>query len=176
MYKGTPVITPSMDERGVAGWRAVIDELRTCDILHFHTTPSVGLILLAKLFGAKIVRTVHYVDAPKALASCRGLSQIKNGFTRVRNYFIREVLIDRWVSVSKQCRAYILLRWGAPSLVIYNGVDTDFFQPSAEKYNIRQRLGLGDEKIYVAVGQLIKRKRFVELIEDFKDVPGTLLI
>lgn len=176
LYKGTPVITPSMDEPGVAGWRAVIRELRTVDILHFHTTPSVGLILLAKLFGIRIVRTVHFVDAPKATARGLGLPQIKNGLISVRNYFIREILIDRWVSVSKQCRGYILSRWGAPSQVIYNGIDTDFFQPSAEKNKIRQRLGLGDERIYLAVGQLIKRKRFVELIEDFKDVPGTLLI
>lgn len=173
LYKGTPSITSSLDHPGIVGWRAVISELRKCDILHFHTTPAISLIILAKLCGVKIVRTVHFVDKPM---KPRKRSEIKGQLIGIRNYFFRTFFIDRWVAVSQQCGGYIKSRWGADAQVIYNGVDTDFFQPSAEKEQIRQRLGFGEERLFVTVGQLVPRKRFVELIEDFKDVPGTLLI
>jgi glycosyltransferase involved in cell wall biosynthesis len=60
------------------------------------------------------------------------------------------------------------------SLLVYNGVDTDFLPPDY-KGSLRKHLSLGDDKVSVVVGRLSKRKRFVGLIDAFREAPGTLL-
>lgn len=144
--------------------------LRSIDLIHF--VPNVGLyplFLISKLFGKKILYTIH--ESPLE--------------TRRRNILERTVLrqfaagADRRVAISRFVSDSVKKEWELNCEIIFNGVDAQMFSPQkSDKPFVCKELGIKDmnRKMVLFVGALIARKGSDAVAGMAKDFPDCSFI
>lgn len=156
-----------------AGIPVTTHSSRAAATVHINTVlPDAPFIaLLARLEGKKVVYYGHSTEADFR-NSFRGSNLLSPLFRRWIKfcYNTGNVVITPTPYSRELLREYGLRR---PVYALSNGVDTEFFAPSAERRQaFRKRYGLGpEEKAVLSVGHYIARKGLPEFVELARKLP-----
>lgn len=160
---------------GATSWSAaprsavrLLDRVGETDVLHSHMFHS---NVLARLFrpllsADAVVTTIHNVyESPRAYR------QPERSTVRERLYGLTDRMADHTTCV---CQASYdrHAKLGAVSAesadVVYNGIDTDAFRPDATTGDrVRDRYGVDDEFVWLAVGRFFEMKDYPNLLAAF---------
>ncbi|HTK65363.1 MAG TPA: MSMEG_0565 family glycosyltransferase [Pseudonocardia sp.] len=150
----------TLDERVFAAIEALTEGLAGLggrfDILHPQDCISARAAAAVRDAGepVTVVRTVHHVDdfTSPVLVTCQRLA-------------IEQP--DRVLVVSEQWRGILRRDYGVEAEVVPNGVDTARFPAvgAARRAELRERIGVGDRFLFLAVGGVEPRKGTTHLFE-----------
>lgn len=129
------------------------------DIVHFHALGPSTLAFIAKLFGKKVVCTVHGLDWKRSK-----WDNISKRFLKFGEYATAR-FSDRTISVSKSLQDYYMEKYGKEVDYIRNGVDVKTY---IEPELIRTRWLLTKGSYFLYLGRLVPEKGIHYLIEAYK--------
>ena len=134
------------------------------DIVHYHAVgPGIPALLPRYLSRAKVVLTVHGLDAERAKWGGAARQVL-----RVAQWLSARVP-DATIVVSKDLEAYYRHRYRRPTVYIPNGVKEPHRRPPAE---ITRRFGLRGGDYLLSVGRLVPEKAPDLLLRAFRQVEG----
>lgn len=166
-YKGVQIKTvPTINRKGLAAMTAsVFGAIRAAfgkyDVVHFHAEGPAFMCWLPKLFGKRIIVTVHGLDHQRAkwgkLASTYIMLGEKNA---VR--FADEIIV-----LSDGVKEYFKTTYGRATRLIPNGVN----EPKIREANLISEIyGLSQNSYFLYLSRLVPEKGETYLIEAFKQV------
>ena len=142
--------------------RSLLSTLRECfgssDILHLHSMASAPLALFARLFGKKVVVTVHGLEWQRG--KWQGLWRI---LLRLGERAAMRIP-HRTVVVGPELKRILDRRYDADVIYIPNGVEP---RPGRAPERIRQ-FGIGSRDYLLFLGRLVPDKRCHLLIDAFR--------
>lgn len=166
-YKGVNIrYVPTVDMKGLAALTSSFFASLLCafgnyDIVHIHAEGPSFFSFVPKLFGKKVVVTVHGLDWQRA--------KWKSGFG---SKFIRAGeknavrFADSIIVLSKGVQQYFLDTYGRETVYIPNGVTVEY--TDHQEYIRKHELTEGDYILYV--GRIVPEKCVLELVKAFKKV------
>lgn len=134
---------------------------RRFDVFHAHDGISGNA--LANLYEGRLIhgfaRTVHHIDD---FTDARVAALQHRSIVSPQRHFV----------VSELWQGRLLSKYGIASEVVGNGVDLRRYTPRSDPRdaNLRQRLGLGEGPIFLAIGGIEERKNTIRTLEAFKQV------
>jgi 1,2-diacylglycerol 3-alpha-glucosyltransferase len=147
------------------------------DIVHTHSPFSLGVFGLraAKKQGVPRVSTFHTI-LPEYV---RYLSRFGEGILGQITWWYCGRYYNRCHKIITPSNALkrILLQHGIkkPIAVVPTGIDLNFFKP-IEKKKAREKLGIGDERVFLTLGRLGFEKNVDIVLRAFKDVDAKLIV
>ena len=166
-YKGIRLKTvPTIDCRGLAAvsssvFASLFAALGHYDVVHIHAEGPAFLCWLPKLFGKRVVVTVHGLDHRRAkwgrLASAYIMAGEKNA---VR--FADEIIV-----LSQSVRHYFMDAYGRDTVYIPNGVQRPAWREAAL---IQEQYGLVRGGYILFLGRIVPEKGLKRLLEAFRGV------
>lgn len=158
---------PTIDRRGLAAvsssfFAAVACAFSGADVVHIHAEGPAVMCWLPKLFGKKVVVTIHGLDWQR--------EKWKHGFGAKYIHCGEKIAVhcaDEIIVLSKNVQNYFLNTYGRKTVFIPNGVDRPKAVP-AEK--IREAYGLEKDSYILFLGRLVPEKGVHYLIEAFRQV------
>ncbi len=153
------------------------DRLPKLDIVHTHSPFSLGVFGLraAKKQCVPRVSTFHTI-LPEYV---RYLSRLGKGVLGRITWWYCGRYYNRCHKIIAPSNALkrILLQHDIkkPIAVVPTGIDLDFFKP-IEKKKAREKLGIGDERVFLTLGRLGFEKNIDAVLHAFKDVDAKLII
>lgn len=134
---------------------------RRFDIYHAHDGISGNALATLKERGTipGFARTVHHIDAFDD--------------PRIEAWQTRAIVAaDRHFTVSRLWQATLRTGFGLDAAIVGNGVDRRIFTPRRDGHEIslRQRLGLGDGPVLLAVGGVEARKNTLRMLQAFRQL------
>lgn len=167
-YKGIKLKTvPTIEKKGLAAVSSSFFAALCCafgryDVVHIHAEGPAFFAWLPKLFGKKVVVTIHGIDWQR--------EKWKNGFA---SKFIRRgernavKYADEIIVLSKGVQDYFQETYGRKTHFIPNGVN----RPAIKNAEIiTEEYGLTKDSYFLFLGRLVPEKGIRYLIEAFKDV------
>lgn len=167
-YKGIKLkIVPTIEKKGLAAVSSSFFAALCCafgryDVVHIHAEGPAFFAWLPKLFGKKVVVTIHGIDWQR--------EKWKNGFG---SKFIRQgernavKYADEIIVLSKGVQDYFQETYGRKTHFIPNGVN----RPAIKNAEIiTEKYGLTKDSYFLFLGRLVPEKGIRYLIEAFKDV------
>lgn len=167
-YKGIKLKTvPTIEKKGLAAVSSSFFAALCCafgryDVVHIHAEGPAFFAWLPKLFGKKVVVTIHGIDWQR--------EKWKNGFG---SKFIRRgernavKYADEIIVLSKGVQDYFQETYGRKTHFIPNGVN----RPAIKNAEIiTEKYGLTKDSYFLFLGRLVPEKGIRYLIEAFKDV------
>ena len=130
-------------------------------ILHYHASGSAPLVLLARLFGKKVVVTVHGLDWQRRKWNLFGEFFLKFGEWAACR------LPHRTIAVSQQLKRALDERYKGKVIFIPNGAEPRR-QRNPEKI---KPWGLGDRNYILFLARLVPEKRSDVLLDAFLSLP-----
>ncbi len=131
---------------------------RGFDIYHAQDGISGNALATLKERGliAGFVRTVHHID-----------DFLDERIARLQARAIREA--DAWLTVSALWRDRLAEAFGVEAAVCGNGVDSDRFRPDPDglEDDLRARMGIGPEPVFLCVGGVEERKNTLNALDAF---------
>ena len=164
-YKDVHLIwTPTIDRRGLAAmtssiFATIMASFSSFDLIHFHTEGPCVLCWLPKLFGKKVVVTVH------------GLDHMRQKWGRFASAYIMEGEkaavrhADSIIVLSKGVQSYFLEKYGRETVLIPNGIDPSEIRSADE---ITKQFGLANREYILFLGRLVPEKGIHYLIEAYQ--------
>lgn len=167
-YKGIRMkYVPTINRRGLAAmtssiFASISAALGNYDVVHFHAEGPAFMCWLPKLFGKRIVVTVHGLDHQRAkwgkFASWYILSGERNA---VR--FADEIIV-----LSENVRQYFLDTYNRKTVFIPNGIRESIRHPAQL---ITEKFGLKADDYILYLGRMVPEKGIHYLLEAFKGIP-----
>lgn len=167
-YRGVRIQSlPTIDGRGLgavtsAFFGAVFSAFGNAEVVHIHGEGPAIFSWIPKLFGKKIVVTVHGLDWQR--------SKWKHGFGAI---FIRwgeraaVRFADEMIVLNRNTQTYFQHAYGRETVWIPNGVE----QPAmAASQKIKEIFGLQPDGYILFLGRLVPEKRVHDLIRAFQSV------
>ena len=157
----------TLDKKGLAAVTssfcgAVLAALSKADVVHFHAEGPAFMCWLPRLFGKKVVVTVHGLDWQR--------EKWKNGFgakyirmgEQMAVRFAHEIIV-----LSRNVQDYFRDTYGRETHWIPNGVNMPEIVPARE---IRSKWGLEQKEYLLFLGRLVPEKGVHDLITAFRQV------
>jgi glycosyltransferase involved in cell wall biosynthesis len=157
------------------------------NILHIHQSANTPFVFLKK--PPKVLATFHTSKKrefchiinggkPDQEISVSKRELIQKYFKMPYNIFSDRVLAskaDLITAVSQQTKTEIIHDYLSTNCkkeleVVYNGVDTDYFNPQNVKENLKKAYNIEDHKVILYAGSFKMRKRFFNLMYCFKEI------
>ena len=165
--KGVKVLyVPTIDKKGLAAltssfFASVMCAFGRYDIVHIHAEGPSFFAFIPKLFGKKVIVTVHGLDWQRAKwKSGFGAKFIRAGERNAVRF------ADRIIVLSHGVQQYFKETYGRDTVFIPNGVTVeDACDPECIKM-----YGLEKDGYILYVGRIVPEKCAIELVEAFKDV------
>lgn len=167
-YKGIKLKTvPTIEKKGLAAvsssfFAALCCALGRYDVVHIHAGGPAFFAWLPKLFGKKVVVTIHGIDWQR--------EKWKNGFG---SKFIRQgernavKYADEIIVLSKGVQDYFQETYGRKTHFIPNGVN----RPAIKNAEIiTEKYGLTKDSYFLFLGRLVPEKGIRYLVEAFKQI------
>ena len=167
-YKGIKLKTvPTIEKKGLAAvsssfFAALCCALGRYDVVHIHAEGPAFFAWLPKLFGKKVVVTIHGIDWQR--------EKWKNGFG---SKFIRQgernavKYADEIIVLSKGVQDYFQETYGRKTHFIPNGVN----RPAIKNAEIiTEKYGLTKDSYFLFLGRLVPEKGIRYLVEAFKQI------
>lgn len=166
-YRGVRLIdVPTIPKRGVAAMSAsffatVRVAFGRYDVVHIHAEGPSFLCWLPRLFGKRVVVTVHGLDHQRAKWGRFARSYILSGEKNAVR-FAHEIIV-----LSQGVQQYFRDTYGRKTVFIPNGVE----RPTLRSPQlIKEKYRLDKDQYILFLGRLVPEKGIVYLIEAFKNV------
>lgn len=167
-YKGIRLKTvPTIEKKGLAAVSSSFFAALCCafgryDIVHIHAEGPTFFAWLPKLFGKKVIVTIHGLDWQREKwKSGFGSTFIHQGEKNAVKY------ADEIIVLSKGVQDYFEKTYGRKTVFIPNGVSNHI---EREPQIIKNKFGLGKDEYILFLGRLVPEKGIKYLIEAFKQV------
>ena len=167
-YKGIRLKTvPTIEKKGLAAVSSSFFAALCCafgryDIVHIHADGPAFFAWLPKLFGKKVIVTIHGLDWQREKwKSGFGSKFIHQGEKNAVKY------ADEIIVLSKGVQDYFEKEYGRKTVFIPNGVNRPKIQ-DAEL--ITEKYGLEKDSYILFLGRLVPEKGIRYLVEAFKNV------
>ena len=158
---------PTLDKKGIAAvtasfFAAVCCAFSSARAVHIHAEGPAFFCWLPKLFGKRVVVTVHGLDWQR--------EKWKQGFG---SKFIRMGekmavrFADRIIVLSRNVQEYFRSTYGRETIWIPNGVSRPEKRPAAQ---IRKEYGLETDGYILFLGRLVPEKGIHYLLEAYKGI------
>ncbi len=164
-YRGVRLVwTPTVNRRGLAAMTSsviatVMVSFSRCDLVHFHTEGPCVLCGLPRLFGKKVVVTVHGLDHMRQKWGRFASAYIMRGEKAAVRHAHRIIVLSSGV------QDYFRSRYGRETVLIPNGIDPAEIRPACE---ITKEFGLRSRDYILFLGRLVPEKGIHYLIEAYK--------
>lgn len=157
---------PTLNMKGMAAMTssvtgAIAAAFGKYDVVHFHAEGPSAMCWLPKLFGKRIIVTVHGLDHQRAKWGKAARTYIMMGEKNAVKY------ADEIIVLSKGVQEYFKDTYGRQTNFIPNGVNRPEIRRADE---IKTRFGLDKDSYILFLGRLVPEKGIRYLIEAFKDV------
>ena len=160
-------VVPTIEKKGLAAvsssfFAALYSAFGRYDVVHIHAEGPAFFCWLPKLFGKRVVITVHGLDwAREKWKSGFGSKFIRQGEKNAVKY------ADEIIVLSKGVQKYFLETYGRKTYFIPNGVNRPEIQ---EAKLITEKFGLKKDSYILFLGRLVPEKGIRYLVEAFKNV------
>ena len=160
-------VVPTIEKKGMAAvsssfFAALYSAFGRYDVVHIHAEGPAFFCWLPKLFGKRVVITVHGLDwAREKWKSGFGSKFIRQGEKNAVKY------ADEIIVLSKGVQKYFLETYGRKTYFIPNGVNRPEIQ---EAKLITEKFGLKKDSYILFLGRLVPEKGIRYLVEAFKNV------
>lgn len=158
---------PTIEKKGLAAvsssfFACLCSALSRYDVVHIHAEGPAFFSFLPKLFGKRVVVTVHGIDWQREKwKSGFGSKYIRQGEKNAVRY------ADEIIVLSKGVQDYFQQTYGRTTRFIPNGVNAPEKQPAED---ITQKYGLTKDSYILYLGRLVPEKGIRYLIEAFRQV------
>lgn len=167
-YKGiSQKYVPTIERRGLAAvsssfFAALYSSFGRYDVVHIHAEGPAFFCWLPKLFGKRVIVTIHGLDWQREKwQSGFGSKFIRQGEKCAVKY------ADEIIILSKAIQAYFKETYGRETHFIPNGVN----RPEIQKANlITEKFGLIKDSYILFLGRLVPEKGIRYLVEAFTNV------
>ena len=166
-YRGVHLVwTPTVDRRGLAAmtssiFASIMASFRRFDLIHYHTEGPCVLCGLPRLFGKKIVVTVHGLDHQRQKWGKFASFYIMRG----EKAAVRHA--HSMIVLSRDAQTYFREKYGRETVLIPNGIDPAEPRPASE---ITKQFGLGAREYILFLGRLVPEKGIHYLIEAYRNL------
>ena len=168
VYRGIRLVTvPTLERKGYAAvissfFAAVRSAFGKYDVVHIHAEGPAFFCWLPKLFGKRVIVTVHGLDWQREKWNGGIASKFIHLGERVAVRFADEIIV-----LSENVRQYFLDTYGRATRFIPNGVSA----PTLESpRRIADKWGLQKDGYILYLGRIVPEKGETYLIEAFKQV------
>ena len=168
VYRGIRLVTvPTLERKGFAAvissfFAAVRSAFGSYDVVHIHAEGPAFFCWLPKLFGKRVIVTVHGLDWQREKWNGGFASKFIHLGERVAVRFADEIIV-----LSENVRQYFLDTYGRATRFIPNGVSA----PTLESPRlIAEKWGLQKDGYILYLGRIVPEKGETYLIEAFKQV------
>ena len=158
---------PTIEKKGLAAvsasaFAALYSAFGKYDVVHIHAEGPAFFSWLPKMFGKRVVVTIHGVDWQREKwQSGFGSKFIRQGEKNAVKY------ADEIIVLSKGVQDYFKETYGRETHFIPNGVN----RPQIRKANlITEKFGLKKDSYILFLGRLVPEKGILYLVEAFKNV------
>ena len=167
-YKGiTQKCVPTIERRGLAAvsssaFAALYSAVGNYDVVHIHAEGPAFFCWLPKLFGKRVIVTIHGIDWQREKwKSGFGSKFIRQGEKNAVKY------ADEIIVLSKGVQDYFKDAYGRETYFIPNGVN----RPEIRNADlITRKFGLTKDSYILFLGRLVPEKGIRYLVEAFKNV------
>lgn len=167
-YKGIKLKTvPTIEKKGLAAvsssfFSALCSAFGRYDVVHIHAEGPAFFCWIPKLFGKKVIVTVHGIDWQREKwKSGFGSKFIHQGEKNAVKY------ADEIIVLSKGVQDYFEKVYGRKTVFIPNGVSNHI---ERKPQIIKNKFGLDKDEYILFLGRLVPEKGIKYLIEAFKQV------
>lgn len=167
-YKGIKLKTvPTIEKKGLAAvsssfFSALCSAFGRYDVVHIHAEGPAFFCWIPKLFGKKVIVTVHGIDWQREKwKSGFGSKFIHQGEKNAVKY------ADEIIVLSKGVQDYFEKIYGRKTVFIPNGVSNHI---ERKPQIIKNKFGLDKDEYILFLGRLVPEKGIKYLIEAFKQV------
>ena len=164
-YRGVRLVwTPTIDRRGLAAMTSsviatVMASFGRYDLIHFHTEGPCVICWLPKLFGKKVVVTIHGLDHMRQKWGKFASAYIMHGEKAAARHAHSIIVLSNGV------RDYFREKYGRETVLIPNGIDPAEIRPACE---ITKQFGLASREYILFLGRLVPEKGIHYLIEAYR--------
>ena len=164
-YRGVRLVwTPTVNRRGLAAMSSsviatVMAAFSRFDLIHFHTEGPCVLCWLPRLFGKKIVVTVHGLDHQRQKWGRFASAYIMLGEKMAVRHAHSIIVLSEGV------KTYFRKKYGRETVPIPNGIDPAEIRPASE---ITKQFGLSPRDYILFLGRLVPEKGIHYLIEAYQ--------
>ena len=164
-YRGVRLVwTPTVDRRGLAAMTSsivatVMASFSRAELVHFHTEGPCVLCWLPKLFGKKVVVTIHGLDHMRQKWGRFASAYIMQGEKAAVRHAHSIIVLSNGV------RDYFREKYGRETVLIPNGIDKAEIRPACE---ITKQFGLASREYILFLGRLVPEKGIHYLIEAYR--------
>lgn len=166
-YKGVHLKSvPTLNCKGFAAltssvFGAIIAAFSKFDIVHFHAEGPAYMCWLPKIFGKKIIVTIHGLDWQREKWGNLASAYIKAGERAAVKY------ADEIIVLSENVKKYFMDTYGRKTQFIPNGVE---YSEKREAELIVRQYGLKKDDYILFLGRIVPEKGLKYLIKAFRNV------
>lgn len=167
LYKDVLIKTaPTVDLKGISAvsasfFASIMASFSDCDIVHIHAEGPSFMCWLPKLFGKKVIVTIHGLDHKRAKWGRLASWYILMGEKSAVRY------ADKIIVLSKSDWEYFNRTYNVSPSIIPNGVN----KPSVLASNIiKNKYGLEKDEYILFLGRIVPEKGIHELIEAYNRI------
>lgn len=132
-----------------------------CDVVHIHAEGPASMAFLPKLFGKRVVVTIHGLDWQRAKWGGFATRFLKYGERNAAKY------ADEIIVLSKNVQNYFKEKYGRDTVFIPNGVERPVIKNDNE---INKKYGLKKNDYILFLGRIVPEKQVKLLIEAYKNL------
>lgn len=166
-YKGVKLKKAlTVDKKGLAAmtsslFAALCSAFGKYDVVHFHAEGPCAMIWIPKLFGKRVVATIHGLDWQRAKWGGFATRYLQFGEKMAVKY------ADEIIVLSENVQRYFKDTYGRETVFIPNGADKPDIKPPE---SINEKWGLKKNSYILFLGRIVPEKGITYLIEAFKKV------
>ena len=167
-YKGVKLKTvPTINRKGLTAvsssfFAALAAAFGRYDVVHIHAEGPAAMCWIPKLFGKRVVVTIHGLDWQR--------EKWKNGFSSKYIHLGEKMAVkfaDEIIVLSKGVQEYFQKTYGRKTLFIPNGVN----RPVLRKADlIKNKFGIDKDGYILFLGRIVPEKGLRYLIEAYKEL------
>ena len=167
-YKGVKLKTvPTINRKGLTAvsssfFAALASAFGRYDVVHIHAEGPAAMCWIPKLFGKRVVVTIHGLDWQR--------EKWKNGFGSKYIHLGEKMAVkyaDEIIVLSKGVQEYFQKTYGRKTLFIPNGVN----RPVLRKADlIKNKFGIDKDGYVLFLGRIVPEKGLRYLIEAYKEL------
>lgn len=131
------------------------------DIVHFHAEGPASMCFLPKLFGKRVIVTIHGLDWQRSKWGGFATKFLKFGEKTAVKY------ADEIVVLSKNVQKYFFDKYGRKTVYIPNGISKPIIKNDGE---IKKKFGLEKDKYILYLGRIVPEKGIHYLINAYKEI------
>ena len=166
-YKGIKIITiPTINKKGLDAliysfFASIRVTIKKYDIVHYHAEGSCAMLWIPKMFGKKIVVTIHGLDWQRSKWGGFASKYIKFGEKMAVKY------ADKIIVLSEGVKKYFKETYNRDTDFIPNGVNKPEIR---EAKIIKEKYGLNKDDYILFLARIVPKKGLHYLIEAYKNI------